>query len=87
MEDRHSLLREQTSKGVGGHIHCLLSVLTNFHIPCGEWCGEKERGPMTICHKPLKYMVGRAGIEPATLCLKGYVAFQIFIFIHLYCSL
>lgn len=30
-----------------------------------------EKGLTEIIHKPLKYMVGRAGIEPATLCLKG----------------
>ena len=59
------------------HIHCLLSIPTSFHKPCGEWCGEKQKGLTAGSCKPLKYMVGRAGIEPATLCLEGMSAEQV----------
>ena len=39
------------------HIHCLLSIPTSFHKPCGEWCGEKQKGLTAGSCKPLKYMV------------------------------
>ena len=39
--------------------------------------GHNKKGLMTFSHKPLKYMVGRAWIEPATLCLEGMSAEQV----------